>query len=125
MARTRGRDTSAELGIRKHLFAKGMRYRVDYPVLSSRRRRADIVFIRAKVAVFVDGCFWHGCPEHGTWPQANSAFWRSKIETNQKRDEDTNKRLEEDGWRVIRIWEHEDPELAAERVIEAVHERSK
>lgn len=124
MSRTRGRDTSAELRIRKHLFAKGMRYRVDFLVLTIPRRRADIAFIRPKVAVFVDGCFWHGCPKHGTWPKANSVFWKSKIETNRVRDEDTNKRLREEGWYVIRIWEHEDPAAAAERVIDVVHRRS-
>ena len=101
----------------------GLRYRVDYPVLNRPRRRADIAFTKARVAVFVDGCFWHGCPIHGTWPKSNAEFWRDKIETNRRRDRDTNERLESAGWKVIRVWEHEDPEEAAKRIASAVRER--
>lgn len=125
MAATGQRDTTAELRIRKILFAKGLRYRVDYPVLTNPRRRADVAFIGPTVAVFIDGCFWHGCPEHGTWPKANAEFWREKIEANRKRDQDTNRRLKADGWYVIRIWEHENPEDAVDRVVQAVWSRSK
>ncbi|TLM79166.1 very short patch repair endonuclease [Microbulbifer harenosus] len=125
MAATGQRDTSAETRIRKRLFAQGLRYRVDYPVLRKPRRKADIVFTRAKVAVFVDGCFWHGCLEHGSWPKANSEFWRNKIETNRERDKDTDRRLNDIGWYVVRIWEHEDPEIAVKRIIEAVYSRTK
>lgn len=81
------------------------------------------MFPRAKVAVYVDGCFWHGCPVHGTWPKANAEWWRSKIHANQIRDADTHKRLKESGWIPIRVWEHEDPEEAAERVVEIVLRR--
>jgi DNA mismatch endonuclease (patch repair protein) len=81
------------------------------------------VFTRARVAVFIDGCFWHGCPEHGTWPKKNAGWWRSKIETNQARDRDTNSRLEGAGWLVIRVWEHEDPVEAANKISHAVRSR--
>jgi DNA mismatch endonuclease (patch repair protein) len=81
------------------------------------------VFPRLKVAVFVDGCFWHGCPVHGTWPKANSDWWRAKIEANRLRDSDTDRRLSEMGWRVVRIWEHEDPEQAALRIAAVVRNR--
>ena len=126
MAATGQRDTTAELRIIDPiLYAKGLRYRVDYPVLSKLRRRADVAFIGPKVAVFIDGCFWHGCPEHGTWPKANAKFWREKIEANRKRDRDTDRRLENSGWCVIRIWEHERPEEAVKRVVHAVWSRTK
>lgn len=125
MSATGRRDTPPEKEIRKRLFAKGLRYRVDYPVLNEPRRRGDIVFPGSKVAVFVDGCFWHGCPVHGTWPKANADFWREKIETNRARDADTNRRLEALGWAVVRIWSHEDPEEAAERVVRVVEERKR
>ena len=114
MEATGRKDTAAEMRVRRILHRKGLRYRVDFPVLNKPRRRADIVFTKAKVAVFVDGCFWHGCPKHGTWPKAN--FWREKIETNQTRDRDTDERLKKVGWSVIRVWEHEDPDMVAKRI---------
>lgn len=123
MSSTGQRDTSAELALRHRIHAMGLRYRVDYPVLQRPRRRADIAFTKAKLAVFVDGCFWHGCPEHGTWPKQNAAFWRDKIETNIRRDRDTNDRLAAQGWEVMRVWEHEDPSNAAKRVYERVMHR--
>ncbi len=123
MEATAQRDTGAELKVRRLLFARGLRYRVDYTVLTQPRRKADIAFTRAKVAVFIDGCFWHGCPEHGTWPKANAAFWRDKINTNKKRDQDTNRRLEAEGWLVIRVWEHEAPEEAADKIVAALSSR--
>jgi DNA mismatch endonuclease (patch repair protein) len=98
----------------------GLRYRVDLAPIVGLRRRADVVFTRAKVAVFVDGCFWHGCPVHATWPKANAEFWRTKIETNGTRDQDTNRRLIEAGWVVIRVWEHEKPEVAAKTIARTV-----
>jgi len=76
-----------------------------------------------QVAVFVDGCFWHGCPEHGTWPKSNIEFWREKIETNRRRDLDTNERLKAAGWEVVRVWEHENPDAAAERIAGLVRSR--
>ena len=123
MANTGQRDTPAEMKIRRRLHGMGLRYRVDIPVLKGLRRRPDIVFNKARVAVFVDGCFWHGCPEHGTWPKRNAAFWRGKIETNRSRDRDTNERLAAAGWKVIRVWEHEDPDEAAERIASVVRDR--
>ncbi len=110
------RDTFAELRLRRCLHAMGLRYRVDQAVLKRPRRTADLVFTRARVAVFVDGCFWHGCPEHASWPKSNADFWRDKIETNRRRDKDTDDRLEAEGWAVVRIWEHEDPHEAANRI---------
>jgi DNA mismatch endonuclease, patch repair protein len=105
----RRKDTQAEILVRKDLFARGARYRVNYPVPTSRRRTIDIAFTRAKVAVFIDGCFWHGCPEHGTSPQANREWWAAKIAGNKDRDVATAARLTELGWLVLRFWEHEDP----------------
>jgi DNA mismatch endonuclease, patch repair protein len=119
MVRQRRRDTRPELAIRRLLHGRGMRYRVD-ATLPGMRRRADLVFISARVAVFVDGCFWHGCPEHGTQPKNNAAWWERKIAANAERDRDTDGRLAADGWTVLRVWEHESPETAAAWVAEAV-----
>ncbi len=116
MATTGPRDTAAELAVRSELHARGLRYRVDIPPLKGVRRRADVVFPRVRVAVFIDGCFWHGCPEHATWPRHNAEFWRAKIETNRQRDLDTDRRLFEAGWGVVRAWEHEPPGQVADRV---------
>jgi DNA mismatch endonuclease (patch repair protein) len=105
------------MALRSRLHRRGLRFRVHYS-LPELRRKADIAFPRKRIAVFVDGCFWHGCPEHGTWPKQNAEWWREKIEANQRRDAETNRRLAELGWCVIRVWEHERPESAA-RVIES------
>jgi DNA mismatch endonuclease (patch repair protein) len=120
MQNTPRRDTPAELALRRELHRRGLRYRVDHQPLPRLRRRADIVFTRRRVAVFCDGCYWHGCPEHGTWPTANAEWWRQKIEANKRRDRDTDARLAEAGWIVIRVWEHEDPDDAAARIVEAL-----
>jgi DNA mismatch endonuclease (patch repair protein) len=122
MARTGRRDTKPELLLRRELHRRGLRFRVDRAVLGDRRRRADLVFGPARLAVFVDGCFWHGCPEHATWPTNNADYWREKIETNRLRDRDTDARLANAGWRVIRVWEHEDTGLAADRIEALVRE---
>lgn len=114
MKANRARDTSPERRLRSLLHRRGLRFRVDYSILS--RRRADIVFTRRKIAVFIDGCFWHGCPLHGTWPKQNRKFWREKIETNKRRDAETNRLLAEKGWTVLRFWEHEDLEIAASKI---------
>lgn len=116
MQGNRRRDTSPELALRRLLHAAGLRYRVDARPLYDLNRRADLVFHGRKVAIFVDGCYWHGCAEHGTVAQTNAAYWSSKIRRNRERDADTNRRLCDAGWTVIRVWEHEDPVVAAERV---------
>lgn len=123
MASTHQRDTPCELDLRRLVHRAGLRYRVDQVVLSGLRRRADIVFRGARVAVFVDGCFWHCCPQHGTMPKANSSWWRHKLAANKARDEDTNRVLTGAGWVVLRFWEHEDPVRAAASVIRTVRRR--
>ena len=120
MARVRQKGTRCEVELRRALHARGLRYRLQVPLLTKPRRVADIVFRRRKLAIFVDGCFWHGCPEHGTSPKSNADFWRDKIETNKRRDLDTNRRLTAAGWRVLRVWEHEDAEEAADRIMKAL-----
>ena len=119
MTSQRQRDTKGELELRSLLHRRGLRFRV-HALLPGLRRRSDIVFTRARVAVFVDGCFWHGCPEHGSWPKQNADWWREKIEANQRRDRDTDARLKAAGWTVIRVWEHDDPTRAADRIVEIV-----
>jgi DNA mismatch endonuclease, patch repair protein len=94
----------------------GLRYRVDVRPIAELRRRADIVFPKERVAVFVDGCFWHGCPEHATTPRANRSWWVEKLAANRRRDRDTDRRLTEAGWTVSRFWEHEDPLEVATRI---------
>jgi len=106
MSTLKRKDNDAELAVRRLLHAAGLRYRVHYPVPGLPRRSIDIAFPRAKVAVFVDGCFWHGCPEHGTRPTSNSEWWAAKLEANRLRDEDTSRVLADSGWRVLREWEH-------------------
>src|SRR5690606_34964063 len=101
----------------------GLRYRVDARPDPAIRRKADIVFTRVRVAVFVDGCFWHNCPEHGSMPRQNVSYWERKLHRNAERDAETNQLLQERGWEVIRVWEHEDPAKAAERIRLAVERR--
>jgi DNA mismatch endonuclease (patch repair protein) len=120
MRAQRERDTGIERAIRSLLHARGLRFRIHRRLLKGSRREVDVVFPGAKVAVFVDGCFWHGCPEHGTWPRNNAEFWRGKIEGNVRRDRDTDARLEAEGWTVVRVWEHEAPADAAARIAGAV-----
>jgi DNA mismatch endonuclease (patch repair protein) len=115
------RDTRPELALRRALHARGLRYRVDY-ALGFGRRRADIAFTRRRVVVFVDGCFWHCCPEHGTTPRANVAYWEPKLRRNVERDHETDARLRETGWSVVRIWEHEPVSKAVERIEFAIGE---
>lgn len=116
MRANRSRDTKPETALRSLLHRRGLRFRVDVSPIPGVRRRADLVFPGARVAVFVDGCFWHGCPLHATWPKANAEFWREKLETNRRRDDDTNRKFVEAGWTVVRVWEHEDVEMAALRI---------
>lgn len=121
----RQKGTSAELEIRRALHARGMRYCLHQALLQKPRRVADICFSRVQVAVFVDGCFWHGCPLHASWPKSNAEFSRQKIEDNRARDRDTDSRLKAEGCLVIRVWEHEDPDGAAERIAAMVRARKK
>lgn len=116
MARVRQTGTDAEIAFRRELHRRGLRYRVGYQVLKRPHRVADVAFPGLKLAVFVDGCFWHGCPEHATWPKRNAEFWRQKIEANRLRDADTNARLMEAGWTVLRFWAHESPSRATDVV---------
>lgn len=113
-------DTAPELALRRELHRRGLRYRVQMPLPGNRRRRIDVAFTRARVAVFVDGCFWHGCPAHGTMPRANREWWMWKLERNRARDEETTLLLEKQGWTVLRIWEHESVPDAADLVASAV-----
>lgn len=122
MRRQRQRDTAPEVALRSALHRLGLRFRVDYK-LGGLRRRADLAFPTERVAVFVDGCFWHGCPEHGTAPKANAAWWRDKIAANVARDRDTVARLEEAGWLVVRVWEHEAISDSMSRIAAAVDNR--
>jgi DNA mismatch endonuclease, patch repair protein len=117
------RDTRPELALRSALHARGFRFRVQLPIPSNRRRRIDVAFTRLRVAVFVDGCFWHGCPEHGTRPVANREWWDWKIARNQARDRDTDRLLDDLGWRVVRVWEHVPVPDAVELVAIAVQSR--
>jgi DNA mismatch endonuclease (patch repair protein) len=119
MSITKRRETAPELAIRSELHRLGYRYRVDRPI-DGTRGRADIVFPRDRVAVYVDGCFWHSCPVHGTLPKQNHNWWVAKLEANKQRDNKADERLRAIGWEVLRFWEHEDPVASAlhvERVL--------
>jgi DNA mismatch endonuclease, patch repair protein len=121
MRAIRRRDTAVELAIRSQLHARGYRFRVDHPVkVDGRSPKPDIVFSRRKVAVFIDGCFWHGCPEHGRTPKRNTHYWSPKIARNIERDRDQTLRLESAGWRVLRIWAHEDTDAAVDAIATAL-----
>uniref|UniRef100_UPI0012D3BD5B very short patch repair endonuclease n=1 Tax=Catellatospora paridis TaxID=1617086 RepID=UPI0012D3BD5B len=123
MSRQRARDTGIEVSVRQELHRMGLRFRIHRRPLQGVRREADLIFTRVKVAVFVDGCFWHGCPDHATWPKNNEQFWRTKIEGNRARDVDTDARLAAAGWLTVRIWEHEKAVDAALRVAATVRDR--
>lgn len=124
MQANRKRDTGPELALRRLVWRRGLRYRVDARVPGLPvRRRADLLFVGPRVAVYVDGCFWHRCPEHGTDPKTNSSYWGPKLQRNVERDRATEDLLRAAGWRVVRVWEHEDPTVAADRVQQAVDNR--
>jgi DNA mismatch endonuclease, patch repair protein len=123
MSRQSRRDTQPELALRRRLHQLGYRYRVNHPLPGMPRRRADLTFTARRVAVFVDGCFWHGCPEHATSPRNNGSWWAEKLRTNVERDRDTDRRMLAAGWTVVRIWEHEDPETAVRRVVQVLTDR--
>lgn len=123
MLSNRNRDTKPELALRRLVHAAGLRYRVAAKPLREMRRTADLLFRPAKVAVFVDGCFWHGCPQHFVPPKTNPGYWEEKIGGNIRRDRATDAQLEEAGWLVLRFWEHQDPAECAEAVTAAVSAR--
>lgn len=123
MQANRSRDTRPEKDLRRALNRMRLRYRVSARPLAGLRRTADIVFGPVKVAVFVDGCFWHGCPDHRAIPKSNIAFWTTKLKRNAVRDRETDEALVTEGWLVIRVWEHEDPLEAAVRIAEVVSKR--
>jgi DNA mismatch endonuclease, patch repair protein len=125
MQGNRSRDTVPELALRSAVHALGLRYRVGVRPIPSLRRTADLVFTNAKIAVFMDGCFWHGCPDHHRSAAANAQYWAEKVVQNRQRDYHTNRVLEANGWMAIRVWEHEDPRVAALRVADAWRERRK
>lgn len=123
MRRQRKQDTAVEVALRRRLHAVGLRYRVHAKPLPSLRRTADIVFRTARVAVFVDGCFWHGCTAHKTIPRSNRQFWEEKISGNVRRDGDTKRRLTDAGWLYVQIWEHDDTDEAARAIAQVVTAR--
>ena len=121
MQANKRRDTSAELAVRRRLHASGLRYRIDYAAdPTDRRRRVDIAFTKVRVAIFIDGCFWHGCPDHYVQPKSNVEYWRPKIARNMERDLQSVERLENAGWTVLRFWEHDDPDAVATSIAATV-----
>lgn len=123
MQANRRRDTSPELRVRRILHAAGYRYFVDHRALREVRWKADLVFPRRRVAVFIDGCYWHGCPQHYKAPSVNTEYWGPKIERNRERDRLFDQALADAGWEVVRAWEHEAPDVVAARVEAAVMNR--
>jgi DNA mismatch endonuclease (patch repair protein) len=122
MRRNRKVDSKPELLLRSALHARGRRFRKNFLIrVADRTVRPDIVFTRQKVAVFVDGCFWHRCPEHGTSPRFNSTYWQTKLDRNVARDREVDAALTAAGWTSVRVWEHEAPDLAAKRVLQFVN----
>jgi DNA mismatch endonuclease (patch repair protein) len=124
MQSNRGRDTGPELRLRRLLHAEGLRYRVGLRPALDLRRTIDIAFTKQRVAVFVDGCFWHGCPTHSRSVKTNTAFWNAKIARNIARDLDTDEALRVRGRTVLRFWEHVDPEISARQIAELIHQLS-
>jgi DNA mismatch endonuclease, patch repair protein len=120
MQGNRSRDTKPEKVLRSLLHRRGLRFRVCCPPLATSRLTADVVFTRARVAVFIDGCYWHGCPAHYRQPKTNPDYWSAKIARNQERDQGFDEELDQAGWTVIRVWAHEDPGDIADRVEQKV-----
>ncbi|MBQ1096994.1 very short patch repair endonuclease [Streptomyces sp. b94] len=123
MQAIRSRDTKPEKIIRRLVHAKGLRYRVAARPVPELRRTADLVFRPTKVAVFIDGCYWHGCPEHYVPPRTNSGYWSEKVLRNVERDRDTDRKLREAGWLVLRFWEHEPSDSCAQKITDIVAAR--
>jgi len=116
MQANRSRDTSIEWAVRHIAHSRGMRYRVNARPERDIRRTADMVFAGPHVAVFIDGCFWHGCEAHYTRPTSNATYWSEKVERNRQRDFETNMLLGQRGWTILRFWEHEDPAAVADAI---------
>ncbi|MFE0864054.1 very short patch repair endonuclease [Streptomyces rochei] len=123
MLAQRSRDTVPELALRRVLHGLGFRYRVDLPIPGMRRRRADVTFVKWRTAVFVQGCFWHACPQHQHLPVHNGEWWREKLEGNVRRDADTDAHLVRLGWVPLRLWEHEAVDAAVGKVVEVLASR--
>ncbi|MEU6136093.1 very short patch repair endonuclease [Nocardioides sp. NPDC047086] len=121
MKGNRRRDTVPEMAVRRAVHALGLRYRVDVRPLDDLNRRADLVFSRARVAVFIDGCYWHGCPDHGTAARTNADYWSAKIQRNRDRDRDTDTLLTSAGWTVLRFWEHDSVDAVVDVILRTVH----
>lgn len=121
MKGNRRRDTAPEMAVRRAVHALGLRYRVDVRPLDGLNRRADLVFSRARVAVFIDGCYWHGCPDHGTASRTNVEYWSAKIQRNRDRDRETDTLLASAGWIVLRFWEHDSVDAVADVILRTVH----
>lgn len=125
MRANRRRDTGPERALRSELHRRGYRFRVDHPIRAAGRLvRADIVFTKSRVAVFVDGCFWHSCPEHGTMPKANRNYWQPKLTNNAKRDVLVTDALRDTGWQVVRLWAHVSPADGANAIKALLKARS-
>jgi DNA mismatch endonuclease (patch repair protein) len=124
MRANKGKDTSPELAIRTALHRSGYRYTVDKRPEIDINRRADIVFRAVKVAVFVNGCFWHGCPKHYVSPKSNKKYWSVKVKNNRARDSETKALLQKRGWRVLVVWEHQSTESAYANVVKALKSRN-
>lgn len=123
MRRVRSKNTGPEMALRKLLFASGLRYRVHYKpkAVSLGRADIDIAFPGRKLAVFIDGCFWHSCPDHGTIPKANRDWWAEKLQSNRARDERVTAALIAAGWDVLRLWTHQTPDTMAAIVMDRLH----
>lgn len=125
MKANRSSNTKPELALRREMFRQGLRYRLGLLIpLRDRKVRPDVVFPRRKIAVFVDGCYWHGCPQHGRMPKDPTGYWHAKIQRNRNRDIAVDKQLDEAGWTVVRVWEHEPAGEAAARINDVVKSRT-
>ena len=122
MSRQRRTGTKPEVLVRQILHARGIRYRVNTALESGMRCKADLSWRGLRLAVFIDGCFWHGCPEHATRPKANEAWWAEKLDGNIRRDRRTDQQLIDRGWRVLRFWEHERPDEVADSICDTLAE---
>ncbi|RFU21157.1 very short patch repair endonuclease [Geodermatophilus marinus] len=124
MSRLRRRDNRPEMAVRRLLYARGLRYRVCFRIPGQRRRTIDIVFVGARLAVYIDGCFWHGCPEHQHMPKANTSWWVQKMAMNRARDAAATAQLEGLGWTVLRFWEHEDPKAVVTTIVARLNDET-